>query len=141
MITTLVKVSKYFSYLKLIGKLGDDALVLTNCVCSIISIFEESKFNEDTFKSVIGVHCFKYLLAITTFSMYLKIIFQDPKHFCRDLTMVILEIHKISITEFKQIFMSLIETITNIIAKRIQEVSFFLYITFIPTFLKFKLYI
>lgn len=62
------------------------------------------------------------------FQMYLKIIFQDPKHFCRDLTMVILEIHKISVTEFKQIFMSLIETITNIIAKRIQEVSFFLYI-------------
>lgn len=56
MITTLVKVSKYFSYLKLIGELGDDTLVLANCVCSIISIFEESKFNEDTFKGVIGVH-------------------------------------------------------------------------------------
>lgn len=56
MITTLVKVSKYFNYLKLIGKLGDEILVFTNCVCSIISIFEESKFNEDTFKSVIGVH-------------------------------------------------------------------------------------
>lgn len=56
--------------------------------------------------------------------MYLKIIFQNPKHFCRDLTMVILEIYKISAVEFKQIFMTLIETITNIIAKKIQEVSF-----------------
>lgn len=36
--------------------------------------------------------------------------------------MVILEIHKINIVEFKQIFMTLIETIMNIITNTIREV-------------------
>jgi len=37
--------------------------------------------------------------------------------------MLILEIYKINTVEFKQVFMTLIETIMNIIANQIREVS------------------
>jgi len=37
--------------------------------------------------------------------------------------MLILEIYKINTEEFKQVFMTLIETIMNIIANQIREVS------------------
>jgi len=37
--------------------------------------------------------------------------------------MLILEIYKINTVEFKQVFMTLIETILNIIANQIREVS------------------
>jgi len=37
--------------------------------------------------------------------------------------MLILEIYKINTLEFKQVFMALIETIMNIIANQIREVS------------------
>lgn len=37
--------------------------------------------------------------------------------------MLILEIYKINTLEFKQVFMTLIETIMNVIANQIREVS------------------
>lgn len=55
MMATLAHVSKYFNYLKLTEKLLNDTSILTNCVCSIISVLSESKYNADRFISVIGV--------------------------------------------------------------------------------------
>lgn len=49
--------------------------------------------------------------------------FQAPLKFRCQLTMLLMEIHKISITEFEQVFSILIETIINIIANRMREVS------------------
>jgi hypothetical protein len=36
-------------------KLENDTSLLANCICSIISIFSESKFNEERFENIIGV--------------------------------------------------------------------------------------
>jgi len=60
MITTLVKVSKYFNYLKLTNNLTNDTSTLTNCVCSIISVLNEFNFNEERFTSIIGVSLYKF---------------------------------------------------------------------------------
>jgi hypothetical protein len=62
MIATLAHVSKYFNYLKYMDNLFNDTSLLTNCVCSIISVLSESKFNADRFISVIGVSYFKYFI-------------------------------------------------------------------------------
>ncbi|KAL4131307.1 hypothetical protein QTP88_008640 [Uroleucon formosanum] len=101
MMATLAHVSKYFNYLKLTEKLLNDTSILTNCVCSIISVLSESKYNADRFISVIG----------------------DPKIFRTNLIMLILEIYKTNTVEFKQVFMTLIETIMNIIANQIREID------------------
>lgn len=50
--------------------------------------------------------------------------FQEPPKFRRYLTMLISEIRKISIEEFKNVFITVIENIMNIIANQIREVSF-----------------
>ena len=55
MIATLAHVSKYFNYLKYTGNLLNDTSILTNCVCSIISVLSETKFNAERFINVIGV--------------------------------------------------------------------------------------
>jgi len=55
MMATLAHISKYFNYLKCVDKLLNDTSILTNCVCSIISVLGESKFNAERFISVIGV--------------------------------------------------------------------------------------
>jgi len=49
--------------------------------------------------------------------------FQKPSKFRNELTILFLEIHQISPVELKQIFMTLIDTITNLIANEIREVS------------------
>lgn len=101
MMATLAHISKYFNYLKCVDKLINDTSILTNCVCSIISVLSESKFSAERFISVIG----------------------DPKIFRSNLIMLILEIYKINTVEFKQVFMTLIETIMNIIANQIREID------------------
>lgn len=58
MFETLINVFKHFNYLKRTKNLENDLSILTNCVCSIISILCESKFNEERFKSIIGVSSF-----------------------------------------------------------------------------------
>jgi len=55
MIGTLAKIAKHLHYLKLVDKLKDTTS-LTSCVCSIISVLSESNFNENLFKSIIGVN-------------------------------------------------------------------------------------
>lgn len=55
MIETLISVAKYFNHLKIINKLENDTSMLANCTCSIVSIFSESKFDEERFQSIIGV--------------------------------------------------------------------------------------
>jgi len=62
MIATLAHISKYFNYQKYVGNLSNDTSILTNCVCSIISVLSESKFNADRFVSVIGVSYLKYFI-------------------------------------------------------------------------------
>lgn len=62
MIATLAHISKYFNYQKYVGNLSNDTSILTNCVCSIISVLSESKFNADRFISVIGVSYLKYFI-------------------------------------------------------------------------------
>lgn len=49
--------------------------------------------------------------------------FQDPKIFRNNLITQILEIYKMNTVEFNQVFMTLIETIMNIMANQIREVS------------------
>lgn len=60
MVTTLVIVSKHFYYQKRLNNLVDDNIsTVTNCVCSIVSFLSESKYDEQSFKSIIGVSLFK----------------------------------------------------------------------------------
>lgn len=65
MIATLAKIAKHLHYLKLVDKLEDTPL-LTSCVCSIISVLGESKFNENLFKSIIGVNSVNSLNSMVT---------------------------------------------------------------------------
>lgn len=57
MIMTLTEMAKHLNYLKESSNnnIEKEISLLTNCVCSIISVFGESKFNEERFKSIIGV--------------------------------------------------------------------------------------
>lgn len=52
---------------------------------------------------------------------------QKPVYFRSQLTLLFLEIHKITSVDFKQIFMTVIDTITTIIANQIREVSLYVY--------------
>jgi len=53
MIKTLVKVSKHFNNLE------NSTSGLTNCACSIISVFGKSNYNEERFISIVGVSLFE----------------------------------------------------------------------------------
>lgn len=59
------------------------------------------------------------------------------------LTMLIMEIHKINIIEFKQVFTILIETVLNIIASRIREVSILklIHVNFVLYFFTYKIFL
>ncbi|XP_025409710.1 condensin-2 complex subunit G2-like isoform X2 [Sipha flava] len=101
LIETLIPVAKYFNHLKIMDKLENDTSLLANCICSIISIFSESKFNEERFENIIGA----------------------PTKFRKYLNTLIWEINKINLVDFKQVLITLIETIVQIIANHIREIE------------------
>lgn len=55
MIKTLVIISNHLYYQKQLNKLVNDISTVTDCICRIISLLGDSKYEELSFKSIIGV--------------------------------------------------------------------------------------